>query len=121
MPGGGVGLPPLTVKYCAETKPFCPAQRTGYHPLDTGPWSSTWVLGASEVITEPLIGETRQRRLSPPVLLTVPKPVPGTGVTVGVGVEVAGVDVGVMVGVEVTGVAVGERLTVRYCAETKPF
>ncbi len=111
VPGVAVGVgPPLTVRYWAETNPFCPAHRTGYQPLDNGPRTSTWVPGPRETITAPDTGAVRQRRLSPPVLLTVPNVVPGGAVDVGetftVAVWVGPGVIGAGVVVDVDGVVV---------------
>ena len=70
---------------------------------------------------EPLIGETRQRRLSPPVFVTVPAVVPGVAVAVGVtGVEVAVGVTGVDVGVTGVDVGVGVPSSEMNSAEAQP-
>lgn len=101
--GAGVGVvgvgvwPPEIVRYAAEAHPFCPAHRIGTHPLIVEPRTSTRVPGANEVnVVLDVVGWARQRRLAPPVLLTVAVAV--VGGFVGVGVGVVGVGVGVVGG-----------------------
>src|SRR4051794_34746058 len=94
---GGVGEgPELTVRYAADAHPSSPAQRIGVHPFTVDPRTGTRVPGASDaMMADVVLAAARQRRLAPPVLLTVASPLPGTVVGVGVTGGAVGVGEGV--------------------------